>query len=354
MRTIDFDNSSLTKRINIPFLHIGLFILTFITCMIAGTSWAYKDFTEITNWYHGLTYAILILTFLTTHEFGHYFAARHHKVQATLPYYIPFPFVIGINFGTFGAVIKIKTPIPNRTALFDIGVAGPIAGFIVSVLFLIYGFLNLPGIGYIYAIHPEYISQYAGAIPQFGLFYGNTLVYDFLANIFANKDAFLPPMNEIYHYPFLNVGWFGLFVTTLNMLPMGQLDGGHIIYSMFGDKIHSIVAKWTFRILLIIGVLSLIGYFREFLLIINPMDDYYWLRKNFLPTIDYIYNIFPIIFKGWPGWIFWALISKFILKLKHPPIYSDKPLDRKRMIIGWVSLIILLLSFSFSGIYIIE
>ena len=346
--------SNTKKRISFPLLNLLLFGLSFITCMIAGTQWAYKDFTEVLNWHYGITYAILILSFLSAHEFGHYFAAKYHKVDATLPYYLPFPFTFTLNFGTFGAVIKTRTPIPNKTALFDIGVAGPLAGFFVAVSFLAYGLINLPGIDYIYLLHPEYITQFGGHIPTFGLHFGDTLVYSAMVSLFANPNGFLPPMNEIYHYPFLNVGWFGLFVTTLNMLPMGQLDGGHITYAMFGEKTHSKIAKFTFQFLLFVGILSLVGAFHDFLTLIPVGDDMYSFRQTFLPAVDSIYKIYPPIFRGWSGWLVWAMIAKFFVKLKHPPILSTESLDVKRKILGWLALIILLLSFSFTGIFILE
>ncbi len=350
----DLNNEVTKKRSKFPFLHLGLFILTFITCMMSGTQWLSKDWTEVLNWHYGLTYAILILTFLSAHEFGHYFASKYHKVDATLPYYIPFPFTFALNFGTFGAVIKMRSQIPNRKALFDIGVAGPIAGFVVAVGFLIYGLYTLPGISYLYNIHPEYITQHNGNIPQFGLYFGDTLSYSFLSKLFANPNGFLPPMNEIYHYPFLNVGWFGLFVTTLNMLPMGQLDGGHITYAMFGEKTHSIISKSIFYILLGLGLLSIFGSIHQFLEILKPTDNIFYLRENYFSIIDKIYSTFPMLFQAWSGWLIWAFLAKYFIKLKHPPIYSDEPIGIVRMSIGWLSLIILLLSFSYSGLYFIE
>lgn len=329
-----------------------LLCITFVTCMISGTQWAYQNFYEITNWHYGTTYAILILTFLSAHEFGHYFAARFHKVDATLPYYIPFPFTIALNFGTLGAVIKTRSPIPSRRALFDIGVSGPIAGFIVASGFLIYGLQTLPGIEFIYNIHPDYVGHLGGKIPETGLHFGDTLYYYILSKFFANPNGFLPPMNEIYHYPFLNVGWFGLFVTSLNMLPMGQLDGGHTTYSMFGEKVHRIISKTIFRILLTMGILSILGLLHEFFT--ENIDNSIFLAfKSFLfPALDYIKIKFPIIFQFWSGWLFWAVISKFALKLHHPPVEDNTPLGAGRMFIGFLTLGILVLSFAFNGVYI--
>lgn len=220
------------KKKNRYWLHITLFIATFITCMIAGAQWQMKDASDINNWHYGITYAILLLTFLSAHEFGHYFASRIHKVDATLPFYIPVPFP-EVLFGTFGAVIKTRSPMNSKKALFDIGVAGPIAGFIVCIIFLIIGFSSLPPQEYIYTIHPNYLAH-GGLIPLTGLHFGDNLLYMMFERIFSNPSVWIPPMNEMYHYPFLCVGWFGLFVTSLNLLPIGQLDGGHVIFTMFG------------------------------------------------------------------------------------------------------------------------
>jgi membrane-associated protease RseP (regulator of RpoE activity) len=124
-------------------------------------------------------------------------------------------------------------------------------------------------------------------------------------------------MTEIYHYPYLCVGWFGLLVTSLNMIPVGQLDGGHIVYSMFGDAVHSKVAH------IFVSLIGLLG---------------------FLGIISYMFDLNMII--GWTGWIFWGLILLFIIKIKHPPVLLWQNLDKRRMIYGWITLIILMLSFS--------
>lgn len=344
-------NIDKTKKLIVFFL---LLIVTFVTCMVAGTQWAYKDYLEVTNWHYGIEYALLVIIFLSAHEFGHYIAARIHKVDATLPYYIPFPLTISINFGTFGAVIKTKTPIPNRRAMFDIGVAGPIAGFIVCTIYLIYGLMTLPGIDYIYHLHPEYIFHNGGRIPETGLFFGDTLYFHIFSKIFANQNGYLPPMNEIYHYPFLNVAWFGLFVTSLNMLPMGQLDGGHTIFAMFGEKIHYLIARIVFWILLFIGIGATLG---VIYLIFQYEADSNWLlqlKNIFFPALDFINKHFPFVYKGWTGWLLWAILAKFAIKLKHPPVNDNTPLNPIRIAIGIFAILILVFSFSYNGIYILD
>src|SRR5699024_2700809 len=149
-----------------------------------------------------------------------------------LPYFIPIPFALG----TLGAVIRIKQRISHSYKMFDIGVAGPLAGFVVAIGLLLFGFATLPEPSYILTFYchqsiSAYIQAYGhfpseliGDIKGQTLVFGSTLLYGFLASFFNN----VPPMWEMYHYPFLFAGWFGLFVTALNLMPVGQLDGGHI------------------------------------------------------------------------------------------------------------------------------
>ena len=334
-------------------IHLLLFIATFITTTIAGTQWTGHNPFEIANWQYGLTYAILIMTFITSHEMGHYIASRIHGIDATLPYFIPAPFP-EMLFGTMGAVIKTHSPFPSKKALFDVGVAGPIAGFIVSVGILITGFATLPGKEYIYTIHPEYLIN-GGVVPETGLTFGSTIIYSFLADIFKNPNGWLPPMNEMYHYPFLCVGWFGLFVTTLNMLPIGQLDGGHVIYAMFGEKMHKRIARISWYAIFFIGIGSLLAILLDFFKSVNfPNHFYMTMQDFFIPALTRLRDAVPWFFEGWGGWLFWALITRFFIKLHHPPIMDNEKLDTKRMVIGWIAIIILMLSFSYTGIYFVQ
>ncbi len=300
-------------------LHAGLILLTFVTTTLAGVQWLNKDFLELGNFSLGIPYASLLLLMLASHEFGHYIAARIHRIDSTLPFFIPFP-PIGVfaPFGTFGAVIRIRSAIPSRQATFDIGAAGPIAGFIVSLAILAIGFRTLPSLEYLYSIHPEYAQL--SSIPQEGLTFGHTLLYDLMAYIWSPPGAFIPPMNEIYHYPFLCVGWFGLFVTALNLIPIGQLDGGHISFAMFGDVHHRI------------GQIALIG-----LIILGTL--------GFLPLLGLNSSI------GWTGWLFWALLLAVFLRKAlygRPPLIDMTPLNTSRMVIGWICALIFIGSFSFA------
>lgn len=297
-------------------IHGTLFIVTFFTTTVAGVSWLNLDPFDLYNFTLGLPYSLSILFILTCHEFGHYFAARYHGVNATLPFYIPSPSLPGfLNFGTFGAVIRTKSPIPSKKVMFDIGVAGPIAGFIATVFVLMYGFTHLPGKEFILKIHPDYFSgvQQQGGV---ALEFGSSVLYNFFALTLADPAReFIPPMSEMYHYPFLITGWFGLLVTAMNLIPVGQLDGGHLSYAMFGDK-HKLISRIAFGILLAMGVA---GWLPEFGVHIQG---------------------------GWSGWLFWALILFFVVKLYHPPVEDETELDSNRRLIGWITYGILIVSFA--------
>jgi len=292
-------------------INIGLFLLTFLTTTTAGVFWLNRDPYQLENFSLGLTYSLLILSVITAHEFGHYFAARIHKIPVSLPYYIPFPFLEFNPFGTMGALIKMKSPTQSRKSLFDIGIAGPLSGWIVTCIILIIGYITLPPLSYIYQIHPEYSET---GIPSYGLRFGYNIIFWSVEKIFPNPN--IPPMNEVYHYPFLCVGWFGLLITALNMMPVGQLDGGHISYAMFGRK-HKYMAYTVVIFLAVFGAAGI---------------------------LPFIGIEFPL---GSVSWLVWVLLIFFIIKIKHPDIIANpsEPLGRTRILLGWISFIIFLLSF---------
>lgn len=301
-------------------LHVVLLVVTFITTAFAGVQWLNRDPLELTNLSSGVLYASLLLAMLLSHEMGHYLAARHHKIDATLPYFIPFPsylFYGMILFGTLGAVIRLKEPVRSRTALFDIGAAGPLAGAIVSVTFLAAGFLTLPPVEYLYTIHPDYATM--ASIPETGLTFGKSILYVAAEALFVRDGAFLPPMNEIYHYPFLCVGWFGLFVTSLNLLPVGQLDGGHIARSLLPRTARNVFTVSTFGVLVALGAAGL------------------------LPLAGVAVNV------GWAGWLVWGLILAWMERLtrnRTSDFDDGVPLSPQRRIVGWICFALLALSFA--------
>jgi membrane-associated protease RseP (regulator of RpoE activity) len=298
-------------------IYIGSFILTFLTTTLAGVQWLNRNPLELTYFSSGLPYSLGLLFVLLSHEMGHFVAARIHKVDTTYPFFIPLPAFLGISlFGTLGAVIKIRQKVPSKKALFDIGAAGPIAGFIASLIVLIIGFLGLPEKEYLYTIHPEYANL--AQLPTGGLTFGNTLGYTLAARLFAPFGAFVPPMNEVYHYPFLCVGWFGMLVTALNMIPVGQLDGGHIAFCMFGRRYH-VIAQVSLVIMTLLGL------------------------SSFLPMVGIDWN------NGWAGWLFWALLLALMIRfgrVHHPSTEDETPIDQTRYIIGLCCWFIFVVSFS--------
>lgn len=298
-------------------IYIGAFVLTFFTTTLAGVGWLNKDPFELAYFITGLPYSLALLFVLFSHEMGHYVAARVHKVDTTYPFFIPLPAFIGISpFGTLGAVIKIKQRVPSKRALFDIAVSGPIAGFIASMIILILGFTWLPAKEYLYTIHPDYAHM--AQIPTGDLTFGNSLGYALAAKLFAHPGAFVPPMNEMYHYPFLCVGWFGLLVTAMNLIPVGQLDGGHISFCMFG-RVYHVIAQVSLVVLVVLGLSGIL-----------PFVGVHWMF-------------------GWLGWLFWGLLLAVMIRfgrLQHPSTEDESPIDHRRYIVGWCCWLIFIVSFS--------
>ncbi len=331
-------------------LHGLLFVLTFLSAMGAGASWLGKDISELTQWHYGFTYALLLLSFLSAHEFGHYIAARAHGVVATLPYFIPMPLIQFMPFGTFGAVIKTKSAIPSRKVLFDIAISGPIAGFVVCVVILVIGFLTLPTYEYLFSIHPEYALN--NAVPTSGMYFGDTILFGLFKSVFASSASFIPPMNEMYHYPFLCVGWFGLIVTSLNMLPFGQLDGGHVLYALIEKKQH-IIATVLWRVIVVLIIGAMVSIVHDLLLEPSANSIIVWMQNTIDPTLSSMIDAAPWLFNYFTGWLPWALLVRFMIGIKHPVIEDQQPLDNTRKIIGWFGFVILVLSFAPRLIYIV-
>ncbi|MEM9986614.1 MAG: site-2 protease family protein, partial [Bacteroidota bacterium] len=252
-------------------LHLGLFLLAWGTTMLAGAElitgnfllgdFGWKDFWQ------GWPYSLSFLAFLTFHEFGHYFTAVYHRVRSSLPFYIPFyiPFM-GLNIGSMGAVIALRERPSSTRKYFDIGVAGPLAGFVISLLLLFYGFSHLPSLEEtVYAIHPTYIEEF-GEVPSEdrmdqwlkeeniqSIAIGSNLLFEWFKNNIPTDPAQVPPSFEIMHYPFIFVGFITLFFTALNLLPIGQLDGGHVVYGLFGRRVAGIIARLATVSLLLMG-----------------------------------------------------------------------------------------------------
>lgn len=298
------------------FVHLLLLLLAFVTVTLAGVQWANKNPFELENFPEGITYSVLLILMLGAHESGHYFAAWRKGAVASLPYFIPFPPFPGmLHFGTFGAVIRLRSQVRSSKEIFDIGATGPITGFLVSLAILAIGFSTLPPIDFLYSIHPEYAQQ--ASIPTSGPAFGNSMIYSLMAWAFSAPGAFVPPMNEVYHYPFLCVGWFGLFVTAMNLIPVGQLDGGHIASAMFGRR-SRMIGMVSLGLLFFLGI------------------------GEFMPLLG-----LPVSW-GWTGWLLWAvLLLAFTRGMKGRQESAElAPLDPQRRLVGWLCFLILVGSFA--------
>ena len=263
-------------------INLILFILTVITTTMAGAVQQGVDpFASPGEIYRGIPFSFTLLLILGVHELGHYLMSRKHGGEATLPYFIPAPHFIG----TFGAFIKMRSRPADRRVLLDIGAAGPIAGFVLAVPAVFIG------------MHLSEVVPTAGGG---GLFLGSSLLFSAIEMLVKGP---LPEGMDIILHPIGFAGWLGLFVTSLNLLPLGQLDGGHIAYAILDDK-----------------------------------------HESFGRTVSWALLVLGLI--GWKGWIFWALLITFVLKLRHPPpLYPHVPLDGRRRMIAWICLIILVITF---------
>jgi membrane-associated protease RseP (regulator of RpoE activity) len=234
----------------------------------------------------GALFAGSLLAILLAHEFGHYIACRRYDVNATLPFFIPAPPLF--LAGTFGAFIKIKSPIPTRRALFDIGVAGPLAGFIVAVPIAFLGVLTLQPI-------PPVTSD--------AIIFNDPLLFRVFARIGGVDLANSAPN------PFYFAAWIGLLVTSLNLMPVGQLDGGHATYSLFGARMH----KWIGRIAFVVmSTLAVLGW----------------------------------VWHGSPSGFLYAVLLGVMLRIKHPRVEDElEPLDASRRMVAAITLAVFVLSF---------
>ena len=246
--------------------------------------------TDFKIFSYGVSFSLSLLTILIAHEAGHYIACRLYGVDATLPYFIPLPPLIG-PAGTLGAFIKIVSPLPSRRAIFDIGVAGPIAGFVALIPILVFGLLTM-----------KQASPEQAASAQNGLFFSDPLFTQLLAKIIGVN----PSLG--FFNPFLAAAWIGMLVTSLNLTPSGQLDGGHAVYAVFGEKIHF----WTGRIAFaVMSLISLLGWF--------------------------LY--------GSPSGFLFAVLLAVMMRIKHPEPLDDTPLDFTRRMIAILTLVIFILCF---------
>ncbi|RJP13998.1 MAG: site-2 protease family protein [Candidatus Abyssobacteria bacterium SURF_5] len=260
--------------------NIILFIATLFTTIFAGAMLA--EVNPVTHphlLYRGIPFSLTLMGILLSHELGHYLMSRRHNVDATLPYFIPAPTFVG----TFGAVIKVNSNVPDRRALLDIGASGPIIGFLFSIPALVIGFeLSYP------------VPDITG-----GINFGSSILLEVLAGIFFSS---IPDGYAINLHPIALAGWIGLLVTMMNLLPVGMMDGGHISYALFGRR-HYHISVAVVVVLLVMGIY------------------------------------------GWFGWAIWGMLN-MAFGLRHPPpTHPHVPLDGRRKLIGAAAAVIFIVTF---------
>jgi Zn-dependent protease len=272
--------------------NVLLLVLTVLSLLYVGAAQesGIQGETGITLW-RGWPYALSVILILGAHELGHYFAARYHRVSVTLPYFIPLPFGF---FGTLGAFIQLREPMRNRKILFDVGVAGPLAGLIVAVPVLIIGLATS---------HVEPLPKEAYVLE------GNSLVY--AAAKFAVFGKMLPNGHEdVFINQLAKAGWTGLLVTALNLIPVGQLDGGHIIFTLLGKQARRLYVP-------ILAAFVLLSFFSSM-------------------------------------WLIWTLLLFFLGRLYAVPLDMITPLDARRRWLGYAAILIFVLVFVPIPLQIIE
>lgn len=375
----------MNPKIKSYLIHSSLFIVTLITTTLAGAEWTHGKSVLVPGYswhdfYSGLPYAICFLTILTAHEFGHYFTAVYYRVRTTLPYFIPLP-PIPMMFGTLGALIRIKQRIKSTQQHFDIGIAGPLAGFVVAIGFLWYGFTHLPPPEYIFDIHPEY-QQYGLNYAQYvyqaeffqngglDVFLGKNLLFLFFENFVADPER-MPNVHEIIHYPFLFAGFLSLIFTSINLLPIGQLDGGHVLYGLVGHTWHKRIASGIFLVFLFYAGLGFVHPADGFDVLIYKIPLFIgfmylsmrglglskrdnWMYALAIFAIQYgIVTAFPHV-RGYSGWLLFSFLIGRFIGIQHPPSEIEERLSPARIALGWLALLIFVLCFAPNPLEIIE
>ncbi len=277
-------------------LNAVLLVVTIFSVLLVGTEMAINEIAAsdltaaqplidslLLQLWRGIPYAAAIMLILGAHELGHYFAARHHKIAVTLPYFIPAPFISLI--GTFGAFIQLREPMRNRKQLLDIGAAGPLAGLVFAVPILLIGLA----------------TSSVGPVSPGGMVEGNSLLYAFAKIITFGR--FLPSATvDVYVNQLAWAGWTGLLVTGLNLIPIGQLDGGHILYSLIGER----------------------------------------ARLLFYPLIG---AMLVLVLTGSEAWLFWLILLFIFGRIYAKPLDMITPMDNRRKLIAVFSLIVFALTF---------
>jgi len=289
-------------------IHIILFLVTVATTFITGLSFGGDILSAV-------SFSVALLFILGSHEMGHYYFGKKYGVDITPPYFIPAPPIIS-PIGTFGAFIKIKSPISTKRALFDIGIAGPLTGIVATIPVLIIG------------IKLSSIVEISQQMQEGGLVLGTPIIMSVFSEIFYGP---IPEGYDLFVHPVAFAGWVGLFVTALNLIPSGQLDGGHITYALFSRKYHRYISLAMIALLVVFGIGT-----ETLLEIGNDLlgSGFAWLTSG-VP-----------VFEGWPGWLLWAALLT-LMGGKHPPtMYEDTDLNLKRKVLGLLALLIFIGCFS--------
>jgi len=291
-------------------LHAGLFLATFLTTTMTGAIYVHKGLS-IGPMADGLTYSLPLMLILLCHELGHYVVARRYGVDASLPYFIPFP----LGLGTLGAVIGMRQSTTDRKQLIDVGAAGPLAGLIVAIPFLIVGLMR------------SQVGPIVGAGEQTVTMEGNSILYA-LAK-FCVKGAWLPGGGiDVRLHPMAMAAWAGLFVTMINLLPIGQLDGGHIATAYFGNRYNAFAER--LRRLLPVGALA------AFLWVLYVGKQEAGAAWRFGPGAS-------IAMAAATPWLVWFLLIGLMRRLtggvNHPQV-DDQPLAASRRALFWLMVIV--------------
>ncbi|CAH0995470.1 hypothetical protein EMA8858_01593 [Emticicia aquatica] len=364
-------------------IQIILFVVTLATTTVTGAEWIYgRPFFFGENplgwaeFFEGFKYSIPFLGVLTIHEFGHYFIAKKHNTNVTLPYYIPL-WIGGLSstFGTLGAFIRIKERITSRIKYFDIGISGPLAGFVAALFVLWYGFTHLPPLDYVFELFPIF-KQFGNEYGKFletspdyiSIKLGDSLLFNFFEEYIAIGE--LPHPYLYTNYPIIFAGYLSLFFTALNLFPVGQLDGGHILYGLIGDKAFNIVSPILFGIFVFYAglgffnahefmttdtslFLELIAKFGAFIffnylcfsrITENILTN--WLITLSVIAIQLLISYFYPSIEGYSGFLAFGLMIGRFLGVYHPTTNDTQPLTLERKVLGWLALLIFIVCFS--------
>jgi membrane-associated protease RseP (regulator of RpoE activity) len=279
-------------------LNVGLFLLTLLTTTMAGADSAGSPVllgvpASLPNLVAGLPFSIPLMLILFAHEMGHYVTSRRYGVDSSLPYFIPAPFPSVFIVGTFGAFIRMRRPPRTRHEMFDIGAAGPWAGFVVAIVATAIGLTRSQ-------VTPLDTSQG-------GLFLGNSMLFWGISRVVLGVD---PNSVNVNVDPIALAGWFGLLVTAINLLPVGQLDGGHVVYSLLGGRWHRFVSRAA------------------------------WIGCALMVLVPYLLHL-----DFWAGWLLWFVLL-IGLGLGHPATTdTDMPLKGSRRICAWATIALFIVTF---------